>query len=182
MVGVIKDEKGRTLMLYKNRHNMWYCPGGKIHQGESAVDALRREMKEELGVEVVNEQFLGHTKTIHRYRLYRVHYFSAEVEGTPTIQLVQHHAMLEWIEKIPSENQFGYVLKFQNTIIADEDQLRRDFADIHVIEQGLLADERRGDAGVFLLPWTTTPWTLPANMFAAVHRDVEYIQIFDKAA
>ncbi len=30
------------------------------------------------------------------------------------------------------------------------------------------------DAGVDLLVWTTTPWTLPSNQFAAVKRDLEY--------
>ena len=32
----------------------------------------------------------------------------------------------------------------------------------------------------YIIVWTTTPWTLPANMFAAVHRDIWYIQVFDK--
>jgi isoleucyl-tRNA synthetase len=39
-----------------------------------------------------------------------------------------------------------------------------------------------GEASVSILPWTTTPWTLPANMFAAVHRDIDYIQLFDKSS
>ncbi len=46
--------------------------------------------------------------------------------------------MLEWITKIPSENAFGYVLKFADNIIADEFALRHDFADIHMLEQGLI--------------------------------------------
>ncbi|MDP9001875.1 MAG: isoleucine--tRNA ligase [Myxococcota bacterium] len=28
---------------------------------------------------------------------------------------------------------------------------------------------------LFLLVWTTTPWTLPSNMYAAVHEDLEYV-------
>ncbi|MCB9653728.1 MAG: isoleucine--tRNA ligase [Deltaproteobacteria bacterium] len=30
-----------------------------------------------------------------------------------------------------------------------------------------------------LLVWTTTPWTLPSNMFAAVHADLEYSYVYD---
>ncbi|MBK8013808.1 MAG: isoleucine--tRNA ligase [Deltaproteobacteria bacterium] len=30
-----------------------------------------------------------------------------------------------------------------------------------------------------LLIWTTTPWTLPSNMFAAVHADLEYSYVYD---
>lgn len=33
------------------------------------------------------------------------------------------------------------------------------------------------DEDVFLLAWTTTPWTLPANTAAAVAEDVEYAQV-----
>ena len=31
-----------------------------------------------------------------------------------------------------------------------------------------------------LLVWTTTPWTLPSNQFAAVHPDIEYATVYDE--
>lgn len=37
---------------------MWEFPGGKIENGESREDALKREIKEELDVEVKIEKFL----------------------------------------------------------------------------------------------------------------------------
>jgi isoleucyl-tRNA synthetase len=33
----------------------------------------------------------------------------------------------------------------------------------------------QGEASTFFLVWTTTPWTLPANLLLAVHPDVEYV-------
>lgn len=150
-----------------------------MEAGESPVDTLKREILEEIGVEVTSEVFLGHAKTVHRSKLYRLHYFEITVAGNPQIQEVANHGMLEWVEKIPSENEFGYVLKFADLIIADANQLRHEFADIHMLENGLIGQENSGAASVSILPWTTTPWTLPANMFAAVHRDVDYMQIFD---
>src|SRR5207247_640512 len=33
---------------------------------------------------------------------------------------------------------------------------------------------RKFDKPVYLLVWTTTPWTLPANLAIAVHADVRY--------
>ena len=30
-----------------------------------------------------------------------------------------------------------------------------------------------------LLVWTTTPWTLPSNQFAAVHNEIEYATVYD---
>jgi isoleucyl-tRNA synthetase len=36
------------------------------------------------------------------------------------------------------------------------------------------------DGPVSLLVWTTTPWTLPSNMFTAVHRDFDYALVHDE--
>ena len=36
------------------------------------------------------------------------------------------------------------------------------------------ATSREGSADADLLVWTTTPWTLPSNQFAAVKPDLEY--------
>jgi len=180
VVWVLKDEQGRVLMIFKNRDNVRYFPWGKIEHGENPADALKREILEELWVEVTSEVFLWHAKTVHRSKIYRLHYFQITVDGVPSIQQPQYHGMMEWVQKVPSENDLGYVLKFADLIIADAKQLRHDFADIHMLEDDLIGQEGIWDTSVSILPWTTTPWTLPANMFAAVHRDIWYIQVFDK--
>ncbi|WP_027091053.1 isoleucine--tRNA ligase [Cohnella thermotolerans] len=36
---------------------------------------------------------------------------------------------------------------------------------------------RLKDSGEFVLAWTTTPWTLPANVALAVHPDIEYVRV-----
>jgi isoleucyl-tRNA synthetase len=35
----------------------------------------------------------------------------------------------------------------------------------------------RGEPGISLVAWTTTPWTLPSNMYAAVKADVDYVVV-----
>ncbi len=45
-------------------------------------------------------------------------------------------------------------------------------------ELGIAVNKKYGFTGVVdLLVWTTTPWTLPSNMFAAVHPDLEYVLV-----
>ena len=54
--GILVDDAGRVLIAERLGggpfHGMWEFPGGKIGQHESAVDALHRELVEELGIRV----------------------------------------------------------------------------------------------------------------------------------
>lgn len=51
-LGVIKNENGEILQLKNKKHGgKWQCPGGKIDLGETAEQALQREIREELGVD-----------------------------------------------------------------------------------------------------------------------------------
>lgn len=43
---VVKDNK--LLLAYSKNKNAWYLPGGKIDNGESSLEALKREILEEL--------------------------------------------------------------------------------------------------------------------------------------
>jgi isoleucyl-tRNA synthetase len=49
----------------------------------------------------------------------------------------------------------------------------KDIKDIAVTVKLPLADE----SGTSLLVWTTTPWTLPGNMAAAVNTDIDYVKV-----
>jgi len=50
--GIITDPAGRTLLVRKRGTSMFMQAGGKIEKGESALDALQRELREELGLEL----------------------------------------------------------------------------------------------------------------------------------
>lgn len=50
VVGLVHVEAGRLLVVRARNKKAFYLPGGKIEPGESPADALRREMREELGI------------------------------------------------------------------------------------------------------------------------------------
>ncbi len=55
-VAVLEDPAGRVLIARRPRHvhqgGLWEFPGGKLEPGERVEQALRRELREEIGVEV----------------------------------------------------------------------------------------------------------------------------------
>jgi isoleucyl-tRNA synthetase len=53
----------------------------------------------------------------------------------------------------------------------------KDIKDIAVTVKLPLLDESGNVTDTSLLVWTTTPWTLPGNMAAAVHNDIEYSKV-----
>ena len=71
-VGIIlAGPAGRVLWAKRIRQNAWQFPQGGINPGESAEQALYRELYEELGLERGDVELLGVTPDWLRYRLPR---------------------------------------------------------------------------------------------------------------
>lgn len=79
----------------KHLEGYWEFPGGKIENNETPEECLKRELKEELGIEITVKNYIG--KSIYKYpqKTIELLCFSAFVKKG-RIQLTEHDAY-EWI-------------------------------------------------------------------------------------
>lgn len=101
-VGVIVDEEGRILLTQRPLHvahgGSWEFPGGKLEENETAEVALRREMKEEIDIDVVDCRFMGEIH--HQYPTNRIQLIIFEITafiGTP--RCLEGQLAMQWVEK-----------------------------------------------------------------------------------
>ncbi len=68
---IIHNDAGRVLWARRIGQDAWQFPQGGIKAHESPVDALYRELREELGLSPVHVELVGQTRDWLRYRLPR---------------------------------------------------------------------------------------------------------------
>ena len=56
--GLIVVRENKLLLAYSNNKNAWYLPGGKVDKGETSLQSLIREIREELNIELTSESVL----------------------------------------------------------------------------------------------------------------------------
>lgn len=66
---VLTNESGRVFWGKRQGHDAWQFPQGGLAAGETALEAMFRELHEEVGLEAGDVEVLGVTKRWLKYRL-----------------------------------------------------------------------------------------------------------------
>jgi 8-oxo-dGTP diphosphatase len=96
----IFDETGRVLVVRSRYNGLWQLPGGGVDRGEHLDTAVRRECREELGVEVAVDGLAGlhyHGDSATYVAIFRCRILSG------SIRLSHEHAAWRWAppEELP---------------------------------------------------------------------------------
>jgi 8-oxo-dGTP pyrophosphatase MutT (NUDIX family) len=59
VAGVVVDSSGRALLIQRRDNGRWEAPGGVLERHEDILSGLKREMREETGLDVESEALTG---------------------------------------------------------------------------------------------------------------------------
>lgn len=100
VVAAVIHRAGNEILIVRRGPGMngtgaWEFPGGKVESGETEIEALHREILEELGIRIQVGPFLG--ENIHAYVSRKIHlrFYSVAMPADASIVLSEHDA-LQW--------------------------------------------------------------------------------------
>jgi phosphoglycolate phosphatase len=100
---LIFNPAGEVLMVRTHKwSDLWGIPGGKVKFGESCVEALRRELKEETALDVSDIRFLLVQDCIHSREFYRDEHFvllnyTCRATGDSPVKLNEEAVEYRWV-------------------------------------------------------------------------------------
>jgi 8-oxo-dGTP pyrophosphatase MutT (NUDIX family) len=94
----VRDENGRVVFVrhtYGDRRS-WELPGGGLRRREDPEVAVRREMREELGIKLLDLREVGRVEVTGSHKRTLLHCFAASTGGAPLRLAAAEIAVARW--------------------------------------------------------------------------------------
>ncbi|QLJ53275.1 MAG: hypothetical protein Sv326_1100 [Candidatus Fermentimicrarchaeum limneticum] len=97
---VLRDSKGRILVMKRREPKVWEFPGGGVEWGESPEKAVRREVEEETGLKIKNMKLLCTTSKVYKKGKLDKHsvYIVFEGKGEGKVKFGMEHSIAMWVD------------------------------------------------------------------------------------
>ena len=99
--GIIENNK--RILITKRKvspfKDKYVLPGGKLDEGENLIQCLRREIFEEVGLNIIEEKFFDYYEVILPDRYYLVMYFICKPENFKIEISKEEISDIKWINK-----------------------------------------------------------------------------------
>ena len=88
IIGILQNQQGEFCLAQRPAHvhlgGLWEFSGGKLEPGEQAFEGLKRELAEELGIEVIRaEPYLAFPYDYPKHKVYLDFWRVTEFKGEP---------------------------------------------------------------------------------------------------
>ena len=105
----IVDERKRILIVKKSLRElidagMWVVPGGKVKPDENVIDALKREVKEEVDLSIKSYQWIGEDVFKVDNKYFHAAHFLCKAKSTEKVRLEKNLLEYRWITKKEVKN------------------------------------------------------------------------------
>ncbi len=102
VVAAVIKKNNKYFIAQRNKHKhfsfYWEFPGGKVDANESFKDALKREIQEELSINIKIIKLITSKKHKDKQINVKIHYFLCETLDEKI--LLSEHEDMKWVHKI----------------------------------------------------------------------------------
>jgi 8-oxo-dGTP diphosphatase len=105
----------RYLLFKRNDNNLYALPGGHVEEGETPLDAVIREIYEELNITIPNVKLVG--RYPYKNEVLNVYYYNNTEFDTSSIMLDDEHSDYRWFtyyEVLNSKDVMSNITMFIN--------------------------------------------------------------------
>ena len=120
-VGLLVIKENKLLLTYSRNKKAWYLPGGKIDDNETSLSALVREIKEELSLDLIEENLnyychitaeaFGENNLLMEQDCY-LYQLNEEIKPTNEIEAVNYFSFDEYLKE--EIQVIGVIKVFEN--------------------------------------------------------------------